>query len=80
MIYHVLCTLILISTFNPVASLTSQYNNNYITKATNNHVRPFNKGWTLVFYFYIDREVQDATGVDVDMRIGIHSGMVLTSK
>ena len=33
---------------------------------------------TLVTYFYIDREVQDATGVDVDMRIGIHSGMVLS--
>ena len=26
----------------------------------------------------IPREVREATGVDVDMRIGIHSGMVLS--
>ena len=32
----------------------------------------------LYLTFFINREVRDATGVDVDMRIGIHSGMVLS--
>ena len=28
--------------------------------------------------FILNREVREATGVDVDMRIGVHSGMVLS--
>lgn len=31
--------------------------------------------WSSNYYF---REVREATGVDVDMRIGVHSGMVLS--
>lgn len=31
-----------------------------------------------IHFIYVYREVRDATGVDVDMRIGVHSGMVLS--
>lgn len=33
---------------------------------------------TLIWSSYFGREVREATGVDVDMRIGVHSGMVLS--
>lgn len=30
-----------------------------------------------LFFFLYDRKVRDATGVDINMRVGVHSGNVL---
>lgn len=48
-----------------------------ILKVIKNHIRDscILRIWSSNYYF---REVREATGVDVDMRIGVHSGMVLS--